>query len=182
MIRNYNGNVNRTAIRELRKMCDVNAENEQKRISELQDDTVDKEITMEDIVKEILELAEEIIEVRRIKKTDDIWVGIEPYKDEMEVSKDDLQLVILYKRYYGYKDFRDYGCLAYLGDGIERDEDDYLIFNYRSDGTAVVRGECRCSKISIDKILHIHKVVVKMAKAEGIEFTSEIDYDKISLA
>ena len=28
MIRNYNGNVNRSAMRDLRKLCDVNAENE----------------------------------------------------------------------------------------------------------------------------------------------------------
>lgn len=28
MIRNYNGNVNRSAMRDLRKLCDVNAKNE----------------------------------------------------------------------------------------------------------------------------------------------------------
>lgn len=283
MIRNYNGNINRAVMRDLRKLCDVNAENkrnlfeafnqngevsvyenldpflgcpdemstvvtmkseaevkeylkkdfakriqgylddrkpegdhllsaliefvkdngrfpkkdemsnlekeaEKKRIAELPADTANepKEITEQDIAMEILELAEEIIEARRITKPDDIFVHVEPYDDELTISDDNVQLVIIWKRYYGYKDSRDYSCLAYFRDEVDIATDiDNVLFHYRYDGTAdiKVKGWSRTDiDISTNTLLSIHKFIVKMAKEEDIEFTSEIDYDKFQVA
>lgn len=283
MIRNYNGNINRAVMRDLRKMCDVNAENErnlfevfnqsgevsvyenldpilgcpdemstvvtmkseaeikeylkkdfigrverylnhkklaedhllstllefikesgkfpekdvmnqlekeaeEKRIAELPDDmsNVSKEVTEQDIIIEILELAEEIIETRRITKPYDIRVHVEPYDDELTISDDNVHMTIIWKRYYGYKDSRDYRCLAYFRDEVDIATDiDQVLIHYRYDGTAdvEVEGWSRTDiDISINTLLSIHKFIVKMAKAEGIEFTSEIDYEKFQVA
>lgn len=279
MIRNYNGNINRAVMRDLRKLCDVNAENERnlfevfkqngevsvyenldpflgcpdemstvvtmkseaevkeyikkdfvgrleeylnhrqpsedhllndliefvknngkfpekeemnqlekeaekKRASESPVDAANtpQEITEQDIAKEILELSEEIIETRRITKPDDIFVHVEPYDDELTIFDDNVQLVIIWKRYYGNKDSRDYSCLAYLSDEVDIDN---VLFYYRYDGTADIKvnGRNRMDiDISTNTLLFIHKFIVKMAKAEGIEFTSEVDYDKFQIA
>lgn len=279
MIRNYNGNTNRAVMRDLRKLCDVNAENEKnlfetlhqkgevsvyenldpflgcpdemstvvtmkseaevkeylkkdfvgrveeyldyrrpaedyllsdlvefvkdngkfpekdvmsqlekeaekKRIAELPADmeNLPKEITKKDIAKEILELAEEIIETMRITKPEDIFVHVEPYDDELTISDDNVQLAIFWKRYYGYRDNRDYSCLAYLRNEADIDN---ILFHYQYDGTADIKVEGWSRNnidISTNALLSIHKFIVKIAKEEGIEFTSEIDYKRFQVA
>lgn len=279
MIRNYNGNVNRAVVRDLRKLCDVNAENERnlfevfdqkgevsvyenldpftgcpdemstvvtmksetevkeylkkdfltrvegyldyrkpdedyllsaliefvkensrfpekdamrqleknaeaKRIADLSSDTIanPKEITEQDMSKEILELAEEIIEARRETKPEDIWVHVEPYDDELSLSNDEFSMDIKWDRYEGRGDSSDYSCSVTM----RKDTDiDRVIFQYQYDGTIGVRVEgwhTTGTDVSIQTLISIHKFVVQMAKAEGLEFTSEIDYGKFQTA
>lgn len=164
-------------------MSQLEKEAEKKRIAELPSDmaNVPKEITEQDIAKEILELAEEIIEARWITKPDDIFHHDEPY-DELTISDDNVELVITWKRYFGYGDSRDYSCLAYCRDEVDIEN---ILFLYQYDGTAdiEVKGWSRNDiDISTNTLLSIHKFIVEMAKKEGIEFTSEIDYSKFQVA
>lgn len=144
-----------------------------------------KEITEQDIITEILELAEEIIEARRITNPDDIFVHVEPYDDELTIADNHIHLVISWKRYYGYKDSRDYRCLAYFRKEVDIATDiDNVLFYYRYDGTADIEVKGWSSSdmdISINTLLSLHQFIVKMAKKEGIEFTSEIDYEKFQI-
>ncbi len=277
MIRNYNGNVNRIVMRDLRRLCDVNAENERnlfeafaqkgevsvyenldpftccpdeisnvvtmkseaeikeylkkdfikrvegylehrkpakdyllcaliefikengrfpekdgmrqleksaeaKRIAELPSDTVTvhKEITEHDIAKEILELAEEIMESRRESNPDDIVWRDEPYPESLWIETDDFQGSILHASWYSYKDFRDYSCAIKMKD-YQR-----ISINYCSDGTAYATAKSIFDEdleLSITNyMITIHKGIVEMAKEAGIEFTSEIDYKKFQVA
>lgn len=277
MIRNYNGNVNRAVVRDLRKLCDVNAENkrdlfeafhqngevsvyenldpftgcpdemsnvvtmksetevkeylkkdfigrveryldhrkpakdyllcaliefikengrfpekdgmrqleknaEAKRIAELPSDTVTvpKEITEQDIAKEILELAEEIMESRRESNPDDIVWRDEPYPESLWIETDDFQGNILHVSWYGYKDFRDYSCAIKMRD-YQR-----ISINYCSDSTAYATAKNFLGEeveISVTNyMITIHKGIVEMAKEAGIDFTSEIDYKKFQVA
>lgn len=282
MIRNYNGNVNRAVVRDLRKLCDVNAENERnlfevfdqkgevsvyenldpftgcpdemsdvvtmkseteikeylkkdfigrvegylkykkpaedymlsaligfikengrfpekdgmrqlekeaeaKRIAELPSNavTVSKEITEQDMAREILELAEEIMESRRENNPDDIVVRVEPYPESYWIETEEFQGNILHERYYGSKDFHDYRCA--IGIKGYHDVDTIKIGYYYSNSNEVyVTAEDFLEKEPdvpvTDYLITIHKSMVEMAKAEGIEFTSEIDYDKFKVA
>lgn len=275
MIRNYNGNVNRAVVRDLRKLCDVNAKNERnlfevfnqkgevsvygnlnpfigcpdemstvvtmksetevkeylkkdflrrveryldyrkpdedyllsaliefvkensrfpekdamrqleknaeaKRIADLKSDTIatPKEITEQDVAKEILELAEEIIEARRETKPEDIFVHVEPYDDELSLSNDEFYMDIKWDRYEGRGDSSDYSCSVTMRKDTNIDR---VLFRYQYDGTIGVRVEGRnttVTDVSIKTLIAIHKFVVQLAKAEGLEFTSEIDYGK----
>lgn len=277
MIRNYNGNVNRSVLRDLRKLCNLNAENERnlfeafdrdgevsvyenldpftgcpdemstivtmksdkevkeylkkdflkrvngylkdrnpeedyllnaliefikehgrfpekegmsqlekeaeaKRVAELPADnvTIPKEMTDEEIAKEILELSEEIMESRRENHPEDIRVPVEPYPESLWFETDKFQGSILYARYYGKKDFTDYS-LAIQIKGYNRV--DTIAINYWSDGTACItvkdRRDNELEESVTDYIVNIHKDIVEMAKKEGIEFTSEIDYENV---
>ncbi len=278
MIRNYNGNVNRSAMRDLRKLCDVNAENErilfeafdqkgevsvyenldpftgcpdemsdvvtmksaaeikeylkkdfirrvegylnhrkpaedyllsaliefvkengrfpekdgmrqleknaeEKRIAELPSEaiTAPKEITEQDMAREILELAEEIMESRRENNPDDIVVRVEPYPESYGIDTEEFQGNILHERYYGSKDFHDYRCAIRIK-GYHDVETITIGYCYSSSNEVYVNAEDFCDKeldVPVTSyLITIHKSMVEMAKAEGIEFTSEIDYDK----
>ncbi len=283
MIRNYNGSVNRTVIRDLRKLCDVNAENERnlfevfqkegkvsvyanldpftgcpdelstvvtmkseaevreylkkdflgrvegyldhiiryqnlpddylmsslveyikksgrfpendemrqlekdaeaKRIADLPSGTITtpKEMTEQDMAREILELAEEIIEARRETRPEDIFVHVEPYDDELPLSNDEFYMVIQWDRYEGRGNSSDYSCSVTMRKNINIDR---VLFQYQYDGTIGVKVEgwlTTGTNLSIQNLIAIHKFVVQMAKAEGIEFTSEIDYGKFQAA
>ena len=170
------------------EMCQLEKEAEEKRIAELPNGTENapEDITEQDVTREILELAEEIIEARRITKPEDIFVHVEPYDDELTISDDNVHMVIIWKRYYGCGDSRDYSCSVYFRDEVDIATDiDNILFHYRYDGTPDTEVEGWSSPdidISTNTLLSIHKFIVKMAKAEGIEFTSEIDYDKFQVA
>ena len=98
------------------EMCQLEKEAEEKRIAELPNGTENapEDITEQDVTREILELAEEIIEARRITKPEDIFVHVEPYDDELTISDDNVHMVIIWKRYYGCGDSRDYSCSVYF--------------------------------------------------------------------
>lgn len=169
---------------EKEEMCQLEKEAEEKRIAELPNGTANapEDITEQDVTREILELAEEIIEARRITKPDDIWVHVEPYDDELSLSNDEFSLDIQWDRYYGRGDSSDYSCAVTM----KKDKDiDRVLFQYQYDGTTAVRVEgwhTTGTDVAIPTLIAIHKFVVEMAKAEGIEFTSEIDYDKFQVA
>lgn len=278
MIRNYNGNVNRSVMRDLRKLCDLNAENErilfeafdqkgevsvyenldpftgcpdemsdvvtmkseaeikeylkkdfigrvegylnhrkpaedyllsaliefikengrfpekdgmrqleknaeEKRIAELPSEavTAPKEITEQDMAREILELAEEIMETRRENNPDDIVVRVEPYPESYGIDTEEFQGNILHERYYGSKDFHDYRCAIRIK-GYHDVETITIGYCYSSSNEVYVNAEDFCDKeldVPVTSyLITIHKSMVEMAKAEGSEFTSEIDYDK----
>lgn len=282
MIRDYNGNVNRAVIRDLRRLCDVNAENErnlfeafaqkgevsvyenldpftgcpdemsdvvtmkseteikeylkkdflkrvegyldykkpaedyllsaliefikengkfpekdvmrqleknaeEKRIAELPSDavTAPKEMTEQDMAREILELAEEIMESRRENNPDDIVVRVEPYPESYWIETDDFKGNILHQRYYGSNDFHDYSCSIRIK-GYHDVETISIGYSYGCGDPAYATPKDFCGE-EIDVpvtayLITIHKSIVEMAKAEGIEFTSEIDYNKFQAA
>lgn len=282
MTRNYNGNVNRTLIRDLRKLCDVNAENERllfekfdpngevsvyensdiftgcydeisdaitmkteteireylkkdlqkrvdryldnikpaedyllstliefikgngrfpekeeriklekdaeaKRIAELPSDSVaaPKEITEQDIAREILELAEEIMESRRESNPDDIVVRCDPYPEAYWIETEEFQGNILHEMYDVEKDFHDYQCKIKIK-GYHNVETISFSYCYGGDNTVYVTAkDCLDKEMNIpitDYLITIHKGIVEMAKAEEIDFTSEIDYEKFQIA
>ena len=162
-------------------MKQLEKEAEAKRVANLPTDTITtpKEITWQDISKEILELAEEIFEARRETKPDDIIVHVEPYDDELLLDDDNFSMTIRWKRYYSDKDSRDYSCIVFDDDANSNIANIY--FYYCSDGTIEVNTQFWLlynTELSVNTLLSVHKFIVKMAKAEGIEFTSEIDYEK----
>ncbi len=279
MIRNYNGNVNRAVVRDLRKLCDVNAENERnlfevfdqkgevsvyenldpftgcpdemstvvtmkseteikeylkkdfltrvegyldyrkpdedyllsaliefvkensrfpekdamrqleknaeaKRIADLPSDTIatPKEITEQDMAREILELAEEIMESRRENHPEDIKVRVEPYPESYWIDTDDFQGNILHDRWYGFKDFRDYSCAIKIKGHHDIET---ISINYCGDEAYVTAKDFFDDEIEVpvtNYLITIHKRIVEMAKAEGFEFISEIDYGKFQAA
>ena len=105
-----------------------------------------------------------------------------PYNDELAITDDNVTIVIKYNGYFGHKDSRDYRCFAYLKNNIDIN---HVLFYYKYDGTAdiEVKGYSRTDiDISKDTLLSIHKFITKTAKEEGIEFISEVDYDKFQIA
>jgi len=272
MIRNYNGKVNRTVIRDLRKLCGVNAENERnlfevfdkngevsvyenldfigmpdefstvvtlktetevreylkkdfekrmegylshrkpdddfllsalvefvkantrfperdemrqlekeaetKRIAEFStsDEPVKKEVTIQDIALEILELAEEIMEFYREHEPQSIRTPDEPYPERFWIETDEFQGNIVHQGYYGYEDSRDYSCaIEFKGNrDVER-----ITIGYWSDATPTIRAwNWRGKELDVsvtEYLITIHKAIVEMAKKTGLEFESEID-------
>lgn len=155
---------------------------EAKRIADLPPEArvVPKEITKEDIVKEILELAEEIMESRRENNPNAVRVPVEPYPESCWIETGEFQCNILYQSCDGVGDFRDYSCEINVRNGY------HLTIEYCSDTTCTVTAKDwldRTIKLPLTKyLITIHKGIAKTAKEEGIEFISEIDYDKFDVA
>ena len=159
---------------------------EAKRISDLPSDTIatPKEIMDQDVAREILQLAEEIIEARRETRPEDIFVHVEPYDDDLSLSNGEFSMTIKWDRYEGVGDSSDYSCSVTIRNTNITDIFEVL-FQYEYDGTIYVRGESLfkgVTDVTMQTLIAIHKFVAQMAKAEGIEFTSEIDYDKLQTA
>jgi hypothetical protein len=157
---------------------------ETKRITELPSNTstAPQKITKQDIAREILELSEEIIETRRETKPKDIIIHVEPYDDELYISDNDFDLVINWDRYYDHGNSGDYSCAVTLKNDTDIDR---IRFQYYYNDTIHIEVEgwhTTGSDIPINTLISIHKFIVETAKAEGIEFISEIDYDKIQIA
>ena len=160
------------------EMRQLEKDAEAKRISDLPSDTIatPKEITDQDVAREILQLAEEIIETRRETRPEDIFVHVEPYDDELSLSNDEFSMNIEWDRYEGVGDYRDYSCSVRIRNTDITDTFGVL-FQYQHDGTIYVRGDSLfkgVTDVSMQTLIAIHKFVAQMAKAEGIEFTSEI--------
>jgi len=147
------------------------------RVAELPADTATAEIsqTVEEAMREIMELAEEIFESRRMTRPEDIFCPVEPYYDRLDVESGEFRGSIEWDSYYGRGDCRDYHLRGQLG--IDR-----VSFRRHYDGTASGfaknwRGER--TDLELKHIIAVHKSIVDLAKREGIEFISEIDYENL---
>lgn len=161
---------------------------EEKRIAKLPSDTVTvpKEITERDMAKEILELAEEIMELRRENNPDDIVVRLEPYPEAYWIETEEFQGNILHERYYGNNDFHDYSCAIKIK-GWHHDVETISIgYCYGcGDPAYVIARNFLDKEIDVpvtDYLITIHKSIVEMAKAAGVDFVSEIDYGQFQAA
>lgn len=167
----------RDAMRQMEKDAEA------KRIAELptSNECVKKEITIQDIALEILELAEEILEFRRENEPKSVFTPVEPYPERSWVETDEFEGNILHQKYYGWKDFRDYSCAIRIKG--YRDVETIMI-EYCSDGTPVITPKNFMDKeldVSVTEyLITIHKGIVEMAKKTELEFESEIDYQKLS--
>lgn len=160
-------------------LAEIEKEAEKKRISELPNNSSQsRDITQFDIAKEILELAEEIMEIRRENNTREIFIPAEPYPESLSISDSVISVDIFHEAYYGTKDFRDYSCNC----RIKADCIDFS-FEYDFDGqptfsTEYLFNESIEEKDVIKHLITIHKQISEIAKKEGFKFISEIDYDK----
>ena len=160
------------------EMRKIEKDAETKRIVNL---PADQENTPKDITYvialEILQLAEEIMESRRKTNPKDVFTPVEPYSERMHIAFDRFAGCIYHECYYGYDDYRDYR-LALCGDSNLETK----IF-YDFEGNPIIEPEKlreeECDISWIKYLTVIHKGIVKIAKCEGIEFESEIDYDKL---
>ncbi len=158
----------------------LECEAEAKRIAELPPEEKEtKKITTQNVMEEILELAEEIMESRRETNPDDISQHVEPYPDELGLQNDDFRLNIQFDRYYGHDNSCDYSLKVLTR---KCNVADLISFQRWANGkvffdVAAGRGE----KISLPMglLFKIHKCIVELAEKEGIEFTSEIDYENV---
>lgn len=155
---------------------------EEKRLADLPEGTVTtpKEITIQDVAREILELAEEIMEARRETHPKDIFVHVEPYDDEMLLKCQDYEAIIRYKRYYSEGNSSDYSIKVFMMVATLINE---IRLGYAVDGTIYICAKDEWDdkeiKVPTRHIVGIHKFIAEMARNEGIEFVSEIDYDKV---
>ena len=162
------------------KQLEITAES--KRVAELpQSNSAPKEITEQDIAEEILQLSEEIMEARRESNPKDIFKPVKPYAERMSIVYPNVfEGGIFHECHYGrFFDHRDYRCCFRIFNRIDIQQ---IRIKYGYDGKAYATAYDWDDKeldISLtDSIIAIHKGIVQIAKDEGIEFTSEIDYDK----
>ena len=138
-------------------------------------------ITMQDVIKEILELAEEIMELRREHNPDDILTPPEPYPQRLFLQADSFKGNVYYRRYYGTGTSKDYDCYfstrnQYFNECIRMEYD----YDNTPRATLVdFDGNDGKREIS-DDIITIHKEIGELAKKEGAEFISQIDYEELS--
>ncbi|MBE5821640.1 MAG: hypothetical protein E7311_03505 [Clostridiales bacterium] len=158
---------------------------EDKRIknSPVSPNTITK-ITTQDVMREILELAEEIMETRRETKPDDISIHTEPYPDRLSIPDDKFNPVITYERYYGSKDSSDYRLDIYLNAKYFYEISSVCFYRFKYDGEIYCDTE-KWNRQKVDLpikcLIKIHKNMVKLAQKEKIDFTPEItDYSKIT--
>jgi len=160
---------------------------EAKRVAELADNTtVTNANTRAGLLKEILELAEEIMELRRKSNPKEISSHVEPYPDVMHLYSEKFKATIKWDRWNFVKrqDSKAYSMEVEIS---ENDEHLFISFYYEYDGTVVV-----CTKNWLKEafmadpkflkrhLIIIHQEIVEIAKEEGIEFETEIDYETIS--
>lgn len=132
------------------------------------------------IINEILQLAEEIIESRRVTNPSDVSIHVEPYPDTLEIITDDFGFYIRYYRYFGSGDSTDYSLAVRLyKHNYGKIEFSYA---YDIDHPFIVKGDkiYHANDISnMAYIIEIHKAISDIARKEGIEFTTEVDYDML---
>jgi len=167
--------------KEKMRQLEITAEN--KRIAESPvTDSQDFDVKQE-MLKEILLLAEEIMESKREDDPKAITIHLEPYPDTLSLSSnDDFYIDINWNRYHGYGNNSDYRVVITMKD--DPDVEIIEIYSYR--GTAFVNAENSEAEemndpvLVKDQLMTIHQGIVKLAEAEGIEFLSEIDYAELS--
>ncbi len=165
------------------KMTELEFEAEAKRKDE-QVSTKSQPLSAKELLlKEILELTEDILEARRETKPEDICKHVEPYDDELHITTDDkFEAVLMWDRHEGCGDSSDYRLKVWMqNDSLVRE----IFFSYRCAGNACVRATDDCSnnveiKRIMDRIITVHRGMINIAKQEGLEVTSEVDYGKLS--
>lgn len=156
---------------------------ESARLATLSDEEAKEQISEEKLlILEVLQLAEEIMETRRIKNPDDIRIPVEPYPECLTISNGDFRASIQHQAYYGSHNSTDYS--VFMGP-ISNTHIFKIYFCYDYDGSATVEStswgdiELDISNI-IDQLIDAHKNIVEIAKKEGLQFTPEVDYKKLS--
>ncbi|MCI9177204.1 MAG: hypothetical protein HFJ28_01145 [Clostridia bacterium] len=132
---------------------------------------------VQELLKEILQLAEEIIESRRQTKPEDIFIHVEPYPDTLTLDSNGFSFFIKWARFYNENNCTDYSVIvSSLNDSLI----DKIYFNYNFSAIPVVYAEDHEVTVPSHQLIKIHQAIVALASQEGIEFLSEVDYEKIS--
>jgi len=166
------------------EMKQIECAAEAKRVAELPADTSKQtQTTEQDVMKEILDLAEEIMEARRESKPEDVKVRSEDYPDTLWVENEDFEAVICWNRYCGTGDNRDYSLKVTLKDYKWKGLCKISFYRYGYDDTVTVSSmdyfEEEYIDYTTDCLITIHKGIVEIAKQEGVEFITEVDYQNI---
>lgn len=133
------------------------------------------------LLKEILELTEVVMEARRETNPEDIWEHVEPYDDELNITTcDDFEAILRCGAHYSRGDSTDYKLYALMKKDHMR-----ISFLYRYDGDVSVSAEDDWKQyVDVediwDHIITVHKGMIEIAKNEGLEVTSEVDYEELS--
>lgn len=133
------------------------------------------------LLKEILELTEVVMEARRETNPDDIWKHVEPYEDELHITTcDDFEAVLMWDRHEGCGDSTDYKLYALMQKDHMK-----ISFLYRYDGDVSVSvRDDRNQHVDVEDIwnhiITVHKGMLEIAKKEGLEVTSEVNYEELS--
>ncbi len=129
------------------------------------------------ILKEILELAEEIMETRWENNPKDFF-ALHPYTDRLNLSNKDCDITIEWRKVY--RNNRDYSCEIGI-DGYQihlfycNDTDpDLYVKNWGNKSVAL-----EDVKDLNQYMIQVHQFIVEVAQREEIEFVSEVDYEKI---
>ncbi len=165
----------RDTMREL----EIAAEEKRKMaLSETETQTIDAKDLL---LKEILELTEVVMEARRETNPDDIWQHVEPYDDELHITTcDDFEAVLMCEAHYSRGDSTDYKLYALM----QRDHVK-ISFLYCYDGEVSVSVKDDWNQgvdveVMWDRFITVHKGMLEIAKKEGLEVTSEVDYEELS--
>lgn len=161
MVRNENGKLNRIGPRNLKTQCQMKTE----------------QLAM----KEILQLCACIMDSRRKTKPEDIFIPVEPYKVTLNIKYETFYGVIKYDIYYGCGEICDYSLMIDFiesMDGIRTVS--FLTYSKNGEVDACAKDmDNEEIELTADCLIEIHKGIVNLAKAEGIEFLSEVDYQKL---
>lgn len=163
-------NEGRYPNKEEMRQLEIAAENE--RIASALPETETEPPAIQMLLREILELAEEIMETRRETKPEEIQTHVEPYPDELYLSNENCSISIAYRRYFGYGNNRDYSCEIGI-DGYQI----HLFYCNDTDPDLYVRN-WNPDKWLVDVMIQVHQFIAQVAQQEGFEFVSEVDYEK----
>lgn len=158
---------------------------ELQRIAELSADDASRQAPNEEqkILKEILEFSEEIMELRRARKPDDIEVHVEPYDDELGLETEDFYATISYDRYYASDSNKDYTCSVSMRKSNVVDTIEFQ-YGYYDDLAYANAHNWIGAKLELPSIyaelITVHKALAEIAEKEGLEFISEVEYSKLS--
>ena len=148
--------------------------------------TTEEEVSPRDIlIREVLECAEEIMEARREKNPKSIVVPPEPYPERIHIENDTGTFRADINRSYnpfGNYDSRDYEIIVHVDWNSEIAQ---IHFHYYADYFAGViardySGENLGVVVVTSSIIAIHKDLFEIARQEGLNIESEIDYDSLS--
>lgn len=158
---NYDGKVNRKEPRKFKNQCQINTE----------------KLAM----KEILHLCAEIMKKRKQTNPEDIFIPVEPYKATLKIKSELFYGVIKHDTHYGCGEICDYSFMIDFiepMDGIRTVS--FLTYSKNGEVDACAKDSDEEEvEFTADCLIEIHKGIVNLAKAEGIQFLSEVDYQKL---
>lgn len=161
------------------EMRKLECEAENKRLIDFPVDlTAPTRSTKEDLLKEVMELSEEIFEKRKLNKPKDIYTHVEPYWDQLSITTDNFYITISWDRYYGRGDNSDYKLTV----SSYNNHDIYFttLQHYGAEVFITAKNWCyKPIRLSLDQLIAVHKEICKIAELEGIEFLTEINYEEL---